>query len=166
MIDKNKYNELVNSFKNKTSNPEMLGFLQRFYSLNMINELVKEDSLVRDEWTTFMKKELADMYSTLDPKYTSKDIPVITIALMESSFPEFLDSEYSAENSSSEQRQAAALLVSNSRHYESTSSLLKGEIVSVLMKNRSSRKSVEVPVVGDLSKGYVYSFKRPIEQYR
>ncbi len=166
MLDKSRYNELVCGLKEKVNNGEMNGFLQRFYCLNMLNEMIGEESESRDEWSTFMKKELSDMYSSIDSKYNSEDVPVITIALLESCFPEFLDGSYNVNNISREQRQAALLVLSNSKHYSKTSSLLQGEVASSLVEDKSVRRSTEVPVVGDLSRGVVYTFRRPMEQSR
>lgn len=166
MLERNKYNELVCGLKEKVNNGEMNGFLQRFYCLNMINEMIGEDSQVGDEWSTFMKRELGDMYSSMNSKYTSADVPVVTIALLESCFPEFLDGSYNVDNCSREQRQAALLVLANSKRYQKSSSLLQGEVIASLVKDKSVRRSVEVPVVGDLSNGVVYTFRRPMEQSR
>lgn len=163
MLERREYNKMAESLRDRVQQDGMVGFLQRFYSLNMINEMICEDSEVRDEWSRVMKSELTDMYSSLDSKYTSENVPVLTIALLESCFPEFLNGEH---NSTCEQRQAAATLISTSKHYQDASSLLKGEIMSSLVEDKSIRRSAEVPVIGDLSKGVIYTYRRPIEQSR
>ncbi|MBQ8131977.1 MAG: hypothetical protein IJ193_05745 [Bacilli bacterium] len=170
-MDKKEYMDMMNKMKSCTD--QSIGFLQQFYSIHMINEMIPKDSTVREEWNSFMKRELAELYASdsaaslneslggfLEKK---ENIPTVTVALIESCFPEFLDGDAKF---SFEQRQIAATMISSSKNYFDTSAYLKAEIMSSLMRENKTRVTEEVPFIGDLSKGKVISLRSPIEQYR
>ena len=171
-MERREYLNLLDQLR-KSYSKESLGFLQRFYAIHLVNEMLSSESVAREEWNAMMKKELADLYSSecaqsIDSKlggmlHDPNNMPMMTVALLESYFPEFLDGNVSF---TTEQRQIAVKLISSSKNYQKSSSSLKGEVLSSLIGKDKVHYGVEVPIIGNLSHGKVISLKRPKEQTR
>lgn len=141
---------------------DLLGFLQRFYAVNVVRELVnnQSDSDIKKEGETFFKNYLDNLYDSdvckryITNMFYSTDKKgvraVTTLALMETFFPEFLDGSFKVGSITDDQKQATELLMGSSELYQDTSSDFKRSLKNVLDKAKQRTNYQKVKISSDL----------------
>lgn len=137
MIDKKDFSRVKSGIVDATNSnyQELLGFLQRFYAVNVVREIGSLDDSIKGEVNSLVRKSLVELYnSDSSKKYINglvntddEDLRmrVTTMALFEEVFPEFIDGSFNPSGVKSEEREIASMVISSTEAYKNTSPRFK-----------------------------------------
>ena len=175
MLDKNVFLKLKSDLEATTSSnyKELLGFLQRFYAINVVREVVGEDESLKEEVPSLVKSYLEELYNSESAKKYINGLTSIsddnlrmratTLALMETVFPEFLDGSFNPNGVNDERREMATLLFTSSEAYKNSSDAFKEGFSGAMKRNIDRSGYTEAKLSPEL-KELIYEDYRPAQR--
>ena len=135
MVDKEQYKNAIKGLRDTVYNnyDQVLGFLQRFYAVNMVNEIIDAKySYLHEEWEPIMHDFIDKLYeedagskiitnriNELFSKENTRDIS--NDFIIESLFPEFINGKFNPDTISLERRVIADKLIRKNETFENSS---------------------------------------------
>lgn len=175
MLDKKEFLKLKSDLETTTDNnySELLGFLQRFYAINVVREVVSQDDSLKDEVSSLVRGYLEELYNSDSAKKYINGLTNIsddnlrmratTLALMETVFPEFLDGSFNPNGVNDERREMATLVFTSSETYKNSSDAFK-EGFSKAMKRSIDRSGYGEARLSPELKELIYEDYRPVQR--
>ena len=133
MIDKKEFLKVKKGLQTATNNnyQELLGFLQRFYAVNVVREIASQDEELIGEFNSLVLESLVELYNSdtaskyINGLFDAEDeklrMQIITMALLDEVFPEFLDGSFNPNGVKDEEREIATMVISSTDAYKSRS---------------------------------------------
>lgn len=130
MIDKRNFLRVKGEIRTVANSnyQELLGFLQRFYAVNVIREIGSLDDELKGEVNSLVKDALEELYNSESAKKYINGLVdidddklrmrVTTMALMDGIFPEFLDGSFNPNVVKSEEREMASMVIASTDAYK------------------------------------------------
>ncbi|MDO4996185.1 MAG: hypothetical protein Q4E69_03315 [Bacilli bacterium] len=175
MLDKNVFLKLKRDLQATTDSnySELLGFLQRFYAINVVREVVGEDESLKEEVPTLVRSYLEELYNSESAKKyinglinisdDSLRMRATTLALMETVFPEFLDGSFNPNGVNDERREMASMIFTTSETYKGSSDAFK-EGFGKAMKRTVDRSGYGEARISPELKELLYEDYRPVQR--
>lgn len=175
MVDKKVYEKLKRDLETATGDNyhELLGFLQRFYAINVVREVVSQDDSLKEEVPAIVKSYLEELYNSDSAKnYISglssiidekSRIKATTLALMETVFPEFLDGSFNPNGVNSERREMATMLFTSSEAFKNSSEEFKKGFGSAMNRKADRTEYREARISPEL-KELLYEDYKPVQR--
>lgn len=175
MLDKKDFLKLNSEIVTTTDNnySELLGFLQKFYAINVVREVVGEDESLKDEVSSLVREYLEELYNSESAKKYINSLTSIsddnlrmratTLALMETVFPEFLDGSFNPNGVNDERREMATLLFTSSEAYKNSSDTFKEGFSGAMKRNIDRSGYTEAKLSPEL-KELIYEDYRPAQR--
>lgn len=175
MLDKNVFSKLKSDLEATTSSnyKELLGFLQRFYAINVVREVASLDDGLREEVPTLVRSYLEELYNSESAKKYINGLTSIgddslrmratTLALMETVFPEFLDGSFNPNGVNAERREMASMLFTASETYKGSSDAFKAGFGKAMERTIDRSEYTGVRISPEL-KELLYEDYRPVQR--
>ena len=180
MLTKEKIEDISKTLKclcanlDKHNYGRMVGFLQRFYAINVVRDVCSKDERFTDEVNTLARVYLDDLYrSDIARRYINGIIdvedkernPVTTMILIDTFFPEFLkDKDFFSDDV----KEISKYIFQKSPAYQYCTPEFRGNLDKLLQKekNRSLYEGIKVSDELNGAKQLVLRIGREIENER
>lgn len=158
MIDKSTYLKIKSDIQSAASNnsQQLLGFLQKFYAVNVVREIGSLDDELKNDVNALAKDALEELYSSeacqrhinglVNISEDKLRTSVTTIALIEGFFPEFLDGRFNPNTVSTDTRELATMIVNSTNAYQRRTPEFKSALSQAMARpiDRSNYVSVSL----------------------
>lgn len=161
--------DLYDSLKEKvidtidTNYDELLGFLQKFYSLCVVLNVLSKDEEIKSELNIVSRKYFDEIFDyhvkeilslNIDNFSTKQKNVIFTFSIISEYFPEFCDGSFDFNYLNEEQIEATSILFKDSTAYTESTTKFKSTFDNSIKKHSLDRSNYkEVPFALNLSNG-------------